>query len=40
MTGPLGTDIGMKNRSVALFDDAPPVPGIGNALLILYLGGS
>ena len=36
----LAIDIGMRRRDVELFDDAPPVSGVGNALLILYLGGS
>ena len=36
----LAIDIGLTPDDVLLFDDAPPVAGIGNALMILYLGGS
>jgi hypothetical protein len=35
----LATDIGLAPDDVLLFDDAPPIAGIGDALVILYLGG-
>ena len=35
----LAKDMNLRRRDVRLFSKAPPIAGIGNAVMIVYLGG-